>query len=375
MISADRPLRRLLVAGAHADPALDRLGRDLQVVDRTELVTAARHHRVGAGLAHHLERAGLEPVPELAQDRSVTLLGHLRTLAELGGLQQVLDGAGVRWAVVKGPVLAACYGRPDLRGYTDLDLLVDRRQLAVAMDALEAGGATLLDRNWTMVHDGRRGELSMRLLGGVPLDLHWFLVNDPRLRREVGLSEDRILARLSLQAVGDLRVPTPCAADHLLYTAVHATLAGGQRLYWLADVDRIVRAHDLDWDEVVSVADQSSLRVLLGSMLARARQALGTPVPAAVVGRLAPAHGWRGLVQVIDAWRPPERAHRPGRSGQIVVRSTRGTTAASVAGLAMALRRRPARRGLPGDLARLRAEPEDPRSRASLFDELRAGAR
>jgi hypothetical protein len=56
--------------------------------------------------------------------------------------------AGVPWLVVKGPALAELHGAPDLRAYSDLDVLVPSAAFGDALAALESAGAAVLARNW-----------------------------------------------------------------------------------------------------------------------------------------------------------------------------------------------------------------------------------
>jgi hypothetical protein len=134
---------------------------------RREVVRTAAFHLVngfvGAALA---EQPVNDEVLErhFASCQQAATFHHLRTMADLTMLNRVLDGADIGWAVLKGPFLVEhAYKRVDVRSYTDLDVLVDRHRFGDVLDALEAAGASLSDRNWPMIAATQRGELSLVL--------------------------------------------------------------------------------------------------------------------------------------------------------------------------------------------------------------------
>ena len=144
--------------------------------DSRVLLNAAHRHALTAAL--HLQLAGSDGVStEVAEVLELRWRAQaareLRIRADLRSLLPALAPAAGRWCFVKGPVLAhLAYPRPDAREYADLDLLVDRRSLGLVLEALEAAGASVHDRNWPLVHQSMRGELTVILPFGT----------DPQLR-------------------------------------------------------------------------------------------------------------------------------------------------------------------------------------------------
>ena len=149
------------------------------------LLQAALQHGIAAQLheallqAGELDRLG-RPVREgLTRLRLSTTAQHLLVSADLSVVARALDTAGIAWAVMKGPALAALgYADPTLRWFSDLDVLVGPRDFGAAIDALAANGTTLLDLNWELQLSLWRSEASLRLPAGTMLDLHWHPVND-----------------------------------------------------------------------------------------------------------------------------------------------------------------------------------------------------
>ena len=113
---------------------------------------AANAHRVTPAL-YTLPFIDLAPADVCAQVEAAyfrALTFHLTAVDTLGKIANQLDDRHVRWAVVKGPVLAErCYVRPDLRRYDDIDLLVHPADLRTTIETLEAMGGRVFERNWS----------------------------------------------------------------------------------------------------------------------------------------------------------------------------------------------------------------------------------
>lgn len=304
------------------------------------LVPAADHHGIAPAVYHAAARpsglpAAVDADLEEAYRRQWQL--HLRALGDLAELVPLLDGVGPAWAVVKGPVLAeTVYRRMDVRSYVDLDVLVHRSTLPAALEALEGAGATLVDRNWTLIRAGVRGEITLQLRHGTTLDLHWHLFNEPHLRRAFAVPMEAMLGRTRRVEVHGIATPTLDGPDTLVHLAAHAGLAGGHRLVWLKDIEQVVAHQAPDWDRVVARSRAAGLALVVATMLARARRTVGAPVPVAVLDALAPAVGWRALVGLAGRVSPPQRSFSHRLTGRTLVASTRRSDAASAAALARA---------------------------------------
>ena len=323
---------------------------DLQVatavagVDMSVIAKAATFHGVAPLVHHRLLAAGLASAPSLADAGRAQLMRHLVDMATLREVKVALDAAGVDWLVFKGPLIATAYERPDLRSYADVDLLVDRRQLDVALSVLLAAGCSMIDRNWPLINSQTRGEMSLMSRQFVPLDVHWTFINEPRTRLSVQLPVEAMLARRVPTAVGNMELPGLEPHDELAYVAMHALLSGGHRLVWLVDLDRLIRDRHLDWAEVVRAARRDRLALPLAIGIERAQRYLGTDVPRGVVRQLAPLIGWRGVVAAVDAFRSPVQSFAHGKSGRIFAQAFRGTSASTVVGLSQEIFDRRARR-------------------------------
>lgn len=286
-----------------AAPLLPAASRDPQL-----LLHAAVHHRLGGPL--HLTVQGAAPaarrcvpdrvVAELAVGHGTAVAHHMRALATLRDVTRLLEGAGVRSAVLKGPALAAlCYPRPDLRWYRDLDLLVAGADVGTAVETLEAAGSTLLDRNWDLINEVRPGELHVLTPQGVVLDLHFELVNNLERRSRFRVDPAAVLRRAEQVTLSGYPVVTSDPTDTVLHLALHTALSGADRLGWFADIDQTVRRRPPAWSELVSRAQGWGIATLVHQVLLRASTSLQTPVPRSTLEELSPGATWTAAVAFV----------------------------------------------------------------------------
>lgn len=265
-------------------------------------------------------------------------LADLRAMGDLAHLAPALDGLGIPWLVIKGPVLAETYfARPDLRCYNDLDVVVPGRALGAVLAATDGAGGRLLDRNWPRLRELEVSELLLRLGHGTLLDLHWQLFNYPAVRRKSGVSLAELLERARPVRLGGTAVLTLDPTDTLLHVAAHGTLSGGNRLVWLKDVERVVATDTPDWDEVVDRARSWRIGPAVALALTRASRVLGAAVPAGVPEAMAEGRAYLAAGAIADRVAPPARSTGARSIAQLVSRSARQDTTATAVEIARRL--------------------------------------
>lgn len=303
----DAAVRLLGLCLADTPPQADQMRSLVEQATVPVLVSLARYHAV-AGIVH--ERLAPLDVPEallhaLAEQREEAVRRHLLVTWALARLQPVLDASPVPWAVVKGPVLAELHGAPGRRSYRDLDLLVDPAGFADVLERLQAAGGELLDSNWRVLRRELRGELHLGLPGGVPLDLHWSLINMYRASTSVDSAE--MLARRVSMEMGGVRAWSLEPTDRLVHVAVHGALSGADRLMWMKDLDLATRAAGVDWRAVVERSERWHVARPVGLMLHRTALTLGTPLPRGLVNRVL-GRRYRRIADLLDRFSPWQHA-------------------------------------------------------------------
>jgi len=213
---------------------------------------------------------------------------------------QVLEARSVPAVVLKGSEFAdRLYPRPDLRPFTDADLLVPRRAMTEAQAVMAELG--YLPKPARMKYNsgyGQRGFVRRCRPGGA-VEVHWNLVNSPSLRRGISVVYEDM--QLTDVAAGGGR-PAPSAASLLLIAAVHA--AAGHcfdRLQPLCDVCQAARgaAGQIDIDWLSAAARRTGATLALRASLDLAARMFAEPACKRLERLAAPDGGlrlWRLLV-------------------------------------------------------------------------------
>ena len=290
-----------VLAGGAVDPAAIRAASG-------PLVDWALEQRV-PGLFHAAVGGQLdEPAASRLGERVLLDAGHhLRTLFALGRLAEALQARNLSWVAVKGPVLVETAYSPISRPYLDLDLLVSPSRFRPALEALEAAGSILIDRNWELLIREGRAQVGLKDGStGLTVDLHWHLVNLARMRRTFSLRTDEMLERRVTLPLPSSMTPALERTDRFVHYALHAATSGGHRLVWLADLSRVMANDPPDWDELVRRCRRWKVGLPVAVMLARVEATLGSPVPDGVVECLVGGAG-RWLTEWLSVWEPSGR--------------------------------------------------------------------
>jgi hypothetical protein len=226
--------------------------------------------------------------------------------------------------VYKGPATAQHYPSRELRAYSDVDVLVARRDIDEADRVLHAAG---LHGGWLGVPDDY-AETGYYLAGFGSLDLHWHVMREAAVRSSFALDTEAMLARATRQRYLDDTVPVLDTADELIAVATHACFDGAYRLGWLVDIAQLLRADDLDRSELHRRLLTSRTELPVQLLLDRTCRTLS------VAAEPALARGsWRAMLAGLSRARPAERSFRQVGRGGLVFRATRPTSGRSFAAL------------------------------------------
>jgi hypothetical protein len=209
---------------------------------------------------------------------------------ELVHVLALLTANGIPAFTFKGPALAAAiYGSTSLREFSDLDIMVHRRDFSRAKDLL-------LDNRYHSyfemtgrqdpVHHGDFHAYTLRREDGrVDIDLHWKFA-PTWASTSVALDLESLWDRLMPVSFEETEVLTLAPEDLLLALCIHGAKELWPNLRMICDVSELLRAHpEIDWDRVIS--DARGLRcerfVYLGLLLAN--ELLDAPAPDIVLIR------------------------------------------------------------------------------------------
>lgn len=192
--------------------------------------------------------------------------------AELTELMRLFAENSIESMAFKGPALAEmAYGSITLRQYGDLDILVKKEELPKCLALLQGRGYTpeieLPKKTLETFYD------CVNVIGlnrGVlRVEIHWELVSrnyavDWELGKLWGAAEQIEINRRN--------VTTLSFENHILYLCVHGSKHLFERLEWICDIDRILRAETgIDWQRLSAEANALGIErmLLLGLNLAR----------------------------------------------------------------------------------------------------------
>jgi len=327
------------------------------------LLEAARSHRVLPFVARTLAQ-----VPDAPQEakmelerRAAGLAAHqLRIMDDLAWLGSALDQIDVPWIAFKGPVVATTlYEDLGLRPFRDLDILLPRDRFAEALGHLERLGAYVLDRNWTLILREQRGQLHLTLRLQTVADVHWHLLNRGSVRASFAVPTEDLFARARTVDLNGLQVRTLDPVDTTIHLALHAALAGGDRLCWLKDVERATVVDPPQWDVLVDRAHAWKAGPPTAVVLSRAAALLGATVPEGSLAELEPSRARRAIGGWVDRRDPVHMAVSTTSAStwsQVVRDGGWATTGALIARLL---------RPFANAVHRLRGEPVPHRDRGS----------
>lgn len=311
-----RPEHELLLCCARTELDAGRADRVKELardeLDWDYLLRAARRHQIRPLLYRHLNATCPEAVPEarLSQLRDgfqETARRNLHVTAELSRMMKLFEAHGVAAVPFKGPLLTtSVYGNLAFREFGDLDILIDERDVAKAMElALSQGYRPNSDETVGPLTGRRtRAQLAALLASDCEyavvrnedrllLEIHWRFV--PR-KFPFSLNSKLLRGRLQKTSVAGREFQTLSAEDLLLVVCVHSAKHLWVRLKWVCDVAELVRVHsDMDWLELIGQATRLGSQRMLFLGLFLAKTLLGASIPESVWQRAQAEPGVESL--------------------------------------------------------------------------------
>ena len=237
---------RTALLAAHEDVSTDELVASLDAHDSKFPSFIIDH---GLGPLWH-ERTARTEFHASRMAAEALFLVQQRALSEVGS---ALEEAGIDYVAIKGAAnRVQIYPNPALRACLDLDILVRTEDKLPAARAITRAG-------YAPLPEARNISRVIVMAGhGVDIDLHWSLLREGRLRRD--LTKDMLDHR---QRVADTWV---LSAEHTLFALlVHPAFAKHLEGYEMgmhrvADLLAWLRTHDVDWPEVRRMLEETGVK-------------------------------------------------------------------------------------------------------------------
>jgi hypothetical protein len=335
MADEAREAGRILLALVDTRTTPNGIHAMVERVDVTALVDVATSHRV-IGLVHRrLVDAGVDLPQRLAarleRERALAAALQLKSYRTIAAINSAMK---CPFLVVKGAALGAVWYRdPSLRWFTDVDVLVRRRDFGYVIDSLVGAGFDELSANWGGFLDHEVSEIPLAGADST-VDLHWDLVGVGAARRELDWDMAPLFERAEQVSLGSEVVATLDPPDTLLHLCINGGLDGARTLLRLVDIDVVARSGRVDWTDFAKRAQAARACALSAAVLQRCASIVGTPLPHGLLADLEPYRGWLRLNALVDRQRSSGRRLTSGVASGALLASGRATRIATLGRLA-----------------------------------------
>ncbi|MBE9550049.1 MAG: nucleotidyltransferase family protein, partial [Proteobacteria bacterium] len=256
----------------------------LDIIDRT------LYHGVFPAFNHCLQNNVKDLLPDniktkLSQASMDTTMQSMRLTGELVQINRQLNGMGIKALAFKGPALAKiAYGDINQRQFSDLDIFIKRTDFRKVIPLMEAKGFQALFPIEKFIYDKVMFEMNndcgfYKQQKNILVEFHWDFF------RKLAISTDKFApwADTETIVIDQFEITTLKPETHLLYHSLHGSKHVWERLFWILDLDRFIRAHDnLEWDELLTKSSSMGAQKMFLLGIALAIKYFDTPVPAVI---------------------------------------------------------------------------------------------
>jgi hypothetical protein len=269
------------------------------------LIQTATNHGLIPLLYQHLAAINGEGIPEtvlanLHAKFCANLGQNLALTSELINILDLLAAHQIQAMPFKGPVLTTmAYGNIALRQFSDLDIFVEEQDVPnVTHLLIERGYELPAAISLDLKLHGRECPFFHPSMG-ITIDLHWSVTPKffPFAIRRPDWWQRQSVVRLNDQAV-----PTFSAEDTLLLVCVQAANNLWLRFSWICDVAGLINNYQLDWEEILTQAQQVGCERILLIHLFLAQTLLDIQLPKRIEAKLKSDDKIQSLAQLTQPW-------------------------------------------------------------------------
>jgi len=202
--------------------------------------------------------------------------------SELLRIMKLLRENEIEALAFKGPTLSQmAYEDITLRQYSDLDILVDEKEIAKAGSVLAGHGydpsfpIKILENKTCLSATNDLGFYNQS--SAILIELHWKL-----FREKIGqhLHFSQISENKQNVKINEKVLSTLSSEMLLTYLCLHGSKHAWERIEWICDIDRLIRSQtDLDWDITRRIAKDMDSLITLHLGLALSHILFHTPLP------------------------------------------------------------------------------------------------
>jgi len=200
--------------------------------------------------------------------------------AELLQLMQLFKQNTLQAMAFKGPALSAfAYGNVTLRQYGDLDILIQRADIERSLELLIKRGYTpeiALANNNVKTFYNCVNVIGLQK-GPIRVEIHWELLSK---NYAIDWDETNLWSDHETVTINSHPVNILSFHDLILYLCAHGSKHLFERLEWICDIDRAIRAQkEIDWNTLLEKAKTYGIERMLLLGLSLAHHFFSLPLP------------------------------------------------------------------------------------------------
>ena len=208
--------------------------------------------------------------------------------AELLRIMKLMENNGIEALAFKGPALAQqVYGDITLRQFGDLDILVNPKNASQAAKVLIDHNYTaplplsILDN--TVCLEAAKDFSLFNEKSNIHIELHWRLFEK---KYNLNLLNTNAAASMQTISLNGYAIPSLSQEPLLVYLCLHGAKHGFERLEWVCDIDRMIRAVSVKWELCISIAETTHALRTFYLGLDLAHQYMQTDLPDDIIKRI-----------------------------------------------------------------------------------------
>ena len=232
---------------------------------------------------HHVSHFKYDDVLSAFKQYYLTI-AHKNMLmsAELIKILNLLRQNRIEALAFKGPALSQmAYGDITLRQFGDLDILIRRSDMLTLIDILTTNGYTPQIELDTKMQASIIDTLNVigfyKNTTRTLIEVHWELLSK---NYAITWDDHALWAQKKECVINHTNIPVLPPQEQLLYLCVHGSKHLFERLEWICDIDRSVRAYpDIDWTTLLQTAKKRGIKRMFCLGMALCEQFFGLTLP------------------------------------------------------------------------------------------------
>lgn len=201
--------------------------------------------------------------------------------SELLNVIKLLEKNSIEAIAFKGPTLSqSAYGDIALRQYSDLDILIDKKNLKSVYKLL-------VDNDFQVHIDERflnnnlfietNSDISFISNNNILIEVHWKLFRN-QFSEKVDLNE--ITYNTKKVFINNREIKIFSNEVLLVYLCMHGSKHFWERIEWILDIDKLVRTTtDLNWDKIILLSKLFESSIMLNLGLYLSHKYFNTKIP------------------------------------------------------------------------------------------------